>query len=115
MGNTIFDITIFGNRYSCSEFIEVNQRGYRTTHISKDLKARRVHTESEFIEIADRCLRRLSKKGNQLLLAGKHPNKVKVSCARETVGFVSESLNKAAARGSLLSAKTTCCQFESTD
>ena len=32
-----------------------------------------------------------------LLLAGKHPNKVKVMCAREMVGFVWESLNLAAA------------------
>ena len=30
-------------------------------------------------------------------LAGKHPNKVKVACARETVGFVWESLNAVAA------------------
>ena len=92
-----FGITKFGNRYLRTAFIEANQRGYRTTRISKDLKARRAHTGSEFIEIADRCLRRLSKKGNRLLLAGKHPNKVKVACAREMVGFVWESLNKAAA------------------
>jgi hypothetical protein len=39
----------------------------------------------------------LSKKGNRLLLAGKHPNKVKVACAREMVGFVWESLRLAAA------------------
>ena len=31
-----------------------------------------------------------------LLLAGKHVNKVKVACAREMVGFVWESLNRAA-------------------
>ena len=92
-----FGITKFGNRYLRTAFIEANQRGYRTTRISKDLKARRAHTNSEFIEIADRCLRRLSKKGNRLLLAGKHPNKVKVACAREMVGFVWESLNKTAA------------------
>jgi hypothetical protein len=42
------------------------------------------------IAIADRCMRRLNKKGNRLLLAGKHPNKVKVACAREMVGFVWE-------------------------
>jgi len=39
----------------------------------------------------------LSKKGNRLLEAGKHPNKVKVACAREMIGFVWESLNKVAA------------------
>jgi hypothetical protein len=36
-------------------------------------------------------------KGNRLLIAGKHPNKVKVACAREMVGFVWESLQKVAA------------------
>ena len=45
------------------------------------------HIAPELINIADRCLRRLNKKGNRLLLAGKHPNKVKVACAREMVGF----------------------------
>ena len=34
---------------------------------------------------------------SRLLLAGQHPNKVKVACAREMVGFVWESLNRAAA------------------
>ena len=38
-----------------------------------------------------------NKKGNRLLIAGKHPNKVKVACAREMVGFVWESLNEVAA------------------
>ena len=92
-----YGITKQGNRYLRTAFIEANQRGYRTTRISKDLKARRTHSEPEFIAIADRCLRRLSKKGNRLLLAGKHPNKVKVACAREMVGFVWESLHRAAA------------------
>ena len=36
----------------------------------------------------------LNKKGNRLLLAGKHPNQVKLACAREMVGFVWESLNQ---------------------
>ena len=55
--------------------------------IGKDVKARRKDTAPELISIADRCLRRLNKKGNRLLLAGKHPNKVKVACAREMVGY----------------------------
>jgi len=92
-----FGITKHGNRYIRTAFVEANQRGYRTARIGKDLKARRKDTAAEFINIADRCLRRLSKKGNRLLLAGKHPNKVKVACAREMVGFVWESLNKVAA------------------
>jgi transposase len=92
-----FGITKQGNRYLRTAFVEANQRGYRTTRLSREIKARRAESSPEFISIADRCLRRLSKKGNRLLLAGKHPNKVKVACAREMVGFVWESLNKAAA------------------
>ena len=92
-----FGITKHGNRYLRTAIIEANQRGYRTARIGKDLKARRKDIAPELISIADRCLRRLNKKGNRLLLAGKHPNKVKVACAREMVGFVWESLNKAAA------------------
>ena len=78
-------------------FIEANQRGYRTTQLSKEVKARQAHSTPECVDIANRCLRRLSKKGNRLLLAGKHPNKVKVACAREMVGFVWESLRLTAA------------------
>ena len=92
-----FGITKHGNRYLRTAFIEANQRGYRTTKISKEMKARRAHTPPDRVAIADRCLRRLNKKGNRLLLAGKHPNKVKVACAREMVGFVWESLHKVAA------------------
>ena len=92
-----FGITKQGNRYLRSAFVEANQRGYRTAGISHTLKARRKNTDTELIHIADRCLKRLNKKGNRLLLAGKHPNKVKVVCAREMVGFVWESLNKVAA------------------
>ena len=92
-----FGITKHGNRYLRTAFVEANQRGYRTARIGKDVKARRKDTAPESINIADRCLRRLNKKGNRLLLAGKHPNKVKVACAREMVGFVWESLNQVAA------------------
>jgi transposase len=90
-------ITKQGNRYLRTAFVEANQRGYRSSRIGKDLKARRQGSTPELIAIADRCLRRLNKKGNRLLLAGKHPNKVKVACAREMVGFVWESLNQVAA------------------
>ena len=55
------------------------------------------HLEAEARVIADRCLKRINKKGNRLLDAGKHPNKVKVACAREMIGFVWESLNQVAA------------------
>jgi transposase len=55
------------------------------------------HNRMGITKQGDRCLRRLNRKGNRLLLAGKHPNKVKVACAREMVGFVWESLNAVAA------------------
>ena len=89
-------ITRQGNRYLRTAFVEANQRGYRTTKLSKDIRARRANTLPEYLAIADRCLQRLSKKGNRLLLAGKHPNKVKMACAREMIGFVWESLHRAA-------------------
>jgi transposase len=90
-------ITRQGNRYLRTALIEANQRGYRSGTLGKDVKARRAKSRSEYVAIADRCLQRLNRKGNRLLLAGKHPNKVKVACAREMVGFVWESLNQAAA------------------
>jgi transposase len=92
-----FGITKHGNRSVRPAFIEANQRGYRTARTSKDLKARRAHTALDWVDIADRCLHRLHKKGHRLLRAGKHPNTVKVACAREMVGFVWESLRKVAA------------------
>jgi transposase len=90
-------ITRQGNRYLRTALIEANQRGYRSAALGKDVKARRAKSRSAYVAIADRCLQRLNRKGNRLLLAGKHPNKVKVACAREMVGFVWESLNQAAA------------------
>jgi transposase len=92
-----FGITRQGNRYLRTALIEANQPGYRSARLSKDVKARRANSAPEYVAIADRCLRRLNTKGNRLLLAGKHPNKVKVACAREMVGFVWESLNRVAA------------------
>ena len=58
-----FGITKHGNRYLRTAFVEANQRGYRTTRISDKLKARRKDTSPELIDIANRCLKRLNKKG----------------------------------------------------
>ncbi|MFK7857507.1 MAG: transposase [Granulosicoccus sp.] len=82
-----FGITKQGNRFFRTAFIEANQRGYRTTQLSSQLRARRRKTDPDMIAIADRCLQRLNKKGNRLLIAGKHPNKVKVACASEMVHY----------------------------
>ena len=92
-----FGITKQGNHYLRTAFVESNQRTYRSSKIAKDVVARRKGTDPALIDIADRCLRRISKKGARLLLAGKHPNKVKVACAREMVGFIWESMNKVVA------------------
>jgi transposase len=96
-------ITTHGKRYLRTAVVEANQRGYRTTRLGKDVQARRMHTAPDFVAMADRCLRRRNKQGNRWLLAGKPPNKGKVACAREMVGFVWESLQKAAAENSTMS------------
>jgi len=91
-----FGMTKQGNRYLRTAFVESNQRIFRSKLIGDKLKQRRKGINPELIQIADRCMSRLTKKGSRLLLAGKHTNKVKVACAREMVGFVWESLNKVA-------------------
>lgn len=77
-----------GNRFLHTAFVEANQSEYRADKNSQRLQARRINTDTELLSIADRCLKRLNKKGNRLLIAGKYPNKVKVDCAREMVSFV---------------------------
>lgn len=91
-----FGITRNGNKYLRSAFVEANQKTFRAYGVGRDLKLRRNNKDPELIHIADRCMRRLVKKGNRLLHVGKHINKIKVACAREMVGFVWESLNKVA-------------------
>ena len=85
---TLIELLQHGNRYVRTAFIEANQSSYRIARMSIAIKAKRVHTAPEYTDIADRCLRRLKRKGNRMLLAGKLPNKVKLGCAREMVGFV---------------------------
>lgn len=92
-----FGITKNGNRYLRTAFIEANQRIFRSKSIGKALNQRRVGVDPALIQIADRCMNRLTKKGSRLFIAGKNVNKIKVACAREMVGFVWESLNKVAA------------------
>lgn len=91
-----FGITKHGNRYLRTAFVEANQRLPRNRQIHHDLKMRRKEIDPALVAIADRYLDRVCKKGNRLLYAGKHPNKVKVACAREMVGFVWESLRAVA-------------------
>lgn len=87
-----FGITKHGNRYLRTAFVEANQRSFRSRQVSDDLKARRKDVDPALVHIAERCQKRIAKKGSRLFHAGKHVNKVKVACAREMVGFVWESL-----------------------
>lgn len=63
----LFGITKQGDRYLRTAFIEAKQSGYRTAHLSKAIKARRAHTAAEFVNVADRCLRRLKKSRNEFM------------------------------------------------
>ena len=90
-----FSISKMGNNRMRWTIVEASQRAHKTPSISNRLKYRRVGVEPEFIEIADRCMKRLYKKSQRMLLAGKPVNKIKVACGRELLGFVWESLRKA--------------------
>lgn len=85
-------ISSLGNRYLRTAVVEACQFALAPPRISRPLAKRRQNTDPNLIQIADRCMQRLHKKGTRLLLAGKHRNKVKVACAREMLGFVWESL-----------------------
>jgi transposase len=87
-------ITRTGSRFLRTTLIEANQNNKSGTYIGKDLAKRRQEASIESIQIADKCLSRINKKRYDLLSRNKHPNKVKVACAREMVGFVWELLSK---------------------
>jgi len=91
-----FSITRMGNRHIRTAVVEASQSASKAVKISVDLKKRRKGVDQPFIEIADRCMLRLNKKAMHLIFAGKTKNKVTVACAREMLGFIWESLNKAA-------------------
>lgn len=90
-----FSISKMGNHRLRWTIVEACQRVHKIPSISTRLKYRRQDVEPEFIEIADRCMKRLYKKSQRMLLAGKPVNKIKVACGREMLGFVWESLRKA--------------------
>ncbi|MFZ4405476.1 MAG: IS110 family transposase [Pseudobdellovibrionaceae bacterium] len=92
-----YGISKMGNSRVRWLITEASQSAHRIPAVSKRLRYRRENKKPEQIEIADRCMKRLYKKANHLVLAGKPINKVKVACAREMLCFVWESLNKVAA------------------
>jgi len=91
-----FGITHMGNRFVRTALVEACQTAKRPPQIHKQLAERRKQASPEMIQVAQRCMQRLYKKSNHLLRRGKHPNQVKVACAREMIGFVWESLRLAA-------------------
>lgn len=92
-----FGITKHGNKYLRTAFVEANQKLPKNGLVGSELRARRKDVDPKLVHVAERCRERLSKKGKRLLFAGKHPNKVKIACAREMVGFIWESLQSVAA------------------
>jgi len=87
-----YGITKMGNKRIRTSAIESCQRLDRSFFLSKRLKKHRKGQNVKIIDIADRCTKRLRKKANRLLDAGKPRNKVKAACAREFLGFIWEAL-----------------------
>lgn len=91
-----YHITKMGNRHIRTAAVECMQRPWSKLNISKALQKRRIGVKSEYIEVADRCMKRLHKKSSKMIYSGKSKNKIKVACAREFLCFVWESLKLAA-------------------
>ncbi len=92
-----YSISKMGNARIRTTAVEACQSANKIPQVSRSLKWRRESCRPEFIDIADRCMKRLHKKSTRLLYAGKPVNKIKVACAREMLGFVWESLRVASA------------------
>ena len=91
-----FGITKLGNGYLRRALVESSQTAYRKPAVSRALTIRRKDALPHLVDIGDRCMKRLYKKGTRLIFSGKNINKVKVACAREAIGFIWESLRAAA-------------------
>jgi transposase len=87
-----YGITKMGNRRIRTVAIESCQRLTSSSRPNKRLRLARQGQEVKIIDVADRCMARLSKKSSRMHYAGKHPNKIKVACAREMLGFIWEAL-----------------------
>lgn len=87
-----FGITRLGNAFLRYAVVEATQFAFYPPKVSRALKKRREGVGQRQIEIADRCMERLYKKGSRLLFAGKNKNKVKVALARELLAFIWETL-----------------------
>jgi len=90
-----FGITKTGNAFLRMIVVESSQKIYRTPTLSKQVKCRQNKARAEYAEVANKCMKRMNKKGMHLLLRGKHTNLVKVACAREMLGFLWEAMRRA--------------------
>lgn len=91
-----FGISKDGNKFIRTAVVESCQTVSRPVVVSRPILQRRMQVDSKYVEIADRCMKRLNEKSRRLLAKGKAKNKVKVACAREMLGFIWESLTATA-------------------
>ena len=90
-----FGITKTGNSFLRGIVVESSQKSYRSPTLSDDGRRRQNKARSEYGDIANKCMKRMNKKGMHLMMRGKHTNLVKVACAREMLGFLWEAMRKA--------------------
>jgi transposase len=91
-----YHITKMGSRHLRTAAVECTQQPWSKPNIGVALKKRRAGIQAEYVQVADRCMKRLHKKSSTMLYTGKTKNKIKVACAREFLCFVWESLRLAA-------------------
>lgn len=87
-----YGITKFGNKHIRTALVESCQTFSVSKTPSKRLQLARKGARKELVAIADKCQARLYSKGHRLLAREKARNKVKVACARESIGFIWEAL-----------------------
>lgn len=91
-GEKKYRISKDGNKHLRTAAVETCQLALQKPVVSAALRRRRKGVDPNLIEIADRCMKRLHKKGTRLLYREKRIGKIKVACARELLCFVWESL-----------------------
>ncbi len=91
-----FGISKMGNPHLRRILVEACQYALNPPRVSKHLAARRQEAAAPYIDIGDRCMHRLHKKGVKMLFRDKPRNKIKTACAREMLGFIWEALTRAA-------------------
>lgn len=88
-----YGITKMGDKHVRTTLVEACQTISSGTVVGKQLRARRKSIPPEIVSIAERCQNRLHKKRMKLMMRNKAPNKIKMACAREMIGFIWEALH----------------------